>query len=179
MRATRWTSQDVSGCVFPNCVVQTRTTGNSVDVTIDLNHSYDFGGQYVVPPDTPKLVNVAVMGNDAKAGTVVWGQRVGELDGSNGILTGGSVTRTFGGLKYNAHYVAVLYSPYLGFGNLRPFTRHCFRTGPDPDPVTQHTGCFAHPTLGFAACIAARNACNNDSSTNWDNDRNQCRPASN
>ncbi|MCY4202919.1 MAG: hypothetical protein OXD38_09990 [Aestuariivita sp.] len=154
---------------------------------MDLRNDYDFGGQYVVPPDTPKLVNVAVMGNDAKAGTVVWGQRLGELDGSDVILNGGSVTLTFGGLKYNAHYVAVLYSPYLGFTNLRPFARYCFRTGPDPNAVPDATGCFRPytPTVdgssqpaNWMLCNAARAACNAAADTTWEQAGNRCIAAS-
>ena len=126
------------------------------------------------PAGDPKLIRIAVMGNDAKAGTVVWGREVGELTDQNIFKT-----FTFTGLKPDAHYVAVLYSPYLGFGNLRPFSLYCFRTAPDPNPITQHTGCFAHPTLGYTACVAARNACNAASDTTWENGRNRCIPAGN
>ncbi|MCY4284388.1 MAG: hypothetical protein OXC65_03485 [Thiotrichales bacterium] len=78
-RVTRWTTQDQNDCVFPNCYVQINSiTENSADVTVDVQHAYDFNGKYDVPPTTPKVVNVAVMGNDAAAGTVVWGKRVGE-----------------------------------------------------------------------------------------------------
>ncbi|MCY4313747.1 MAG: hypothetical protein OXD44_08665 [Gammaproteobacteria bacterium] len=78
-------------------------------------------------------------------------------------------------------YVVVLYSPYEGYGNLKPFARICFRTDRDPSNPWggSASGCFAHPTLGYAACVTARNDCNTDPNTNWDNGRNECRPASN
>ena len=189
-RVTRWTSQDQSGCAFPHCVVQiNRITENSAEVQVDVQHAHDFGGEYDVPPTTPKVVKVAVMGNDAKAGTVVWGKQVGELNGSSNptdVLQG---TRTFTGLKPNAHYVAVLYAPYLGFGNLRPFARYCFRTAASPwMPDPGNRGCFTPytPTVGgtqqpvnYMACVQARNACNAAPTTTWEQAGNRCIPASN
>ena len=140
-RVTGWTQQITANCVFPRCVLQTSgITHNSVDVTLDVIHTSDFEGQYQVSPGTPKLVDIAVMGNDNTARTVVWGQRIGELDGTSETVLQGS--RTFSGPEPNAHYVAVVYSPYLGYGNLNPFVLSCFRTAPAPVFQPPHaTGC--------------------------------------
>jgi len=88
--------------------------------------------------------------------------------------------------KPDKHYCIALFSPEPGdyYHDRNPFTTAGFRTPADlnpPAPVQTgySTGCFAHPTLGYAACVMARNACNAMSNMNWDNDRNQCRPASN
>ena len=114
------------------------------------------------------------MGNDATAGTVVWGRDVGEIGAT--AVRGGPYT--FDGLKPNTHYVAVLYSPYLGYGNLRPLVMVCFRTARDPNNPWggTATGCFAPytPTIdgtlrpaNYTACKTARDACNNNSDTTW------------
>ena len=148
------------------------------------------GFDYMPPvPNSPKYIHFAVMGNDSKAGTVVLGgTRIGDLDAAEFGLSFDSSNARITGLKPNAHYVAVFYSPYLGFGNLRPFALYCLRTAPDPNPVLQHTGCFLPytPTPGgteqsanWAACNRARTACNNDSATTWEQARNRCIAASN
>lgn len=142
-------------------------------------------------PDDPKYIHFAVMGNDSKAGTVVLGgTRIGDLDAGQYGLTFGSSDTGVSGLKPNAHYVAVFYSPYLGFGNLRPFARYCFRTARDPSNPWggSATGCFAPytPTVGgtrlaanYTACVTARNACNAAANTTWERAGNRCIPASN
>ena len=88
--------------------------------------------------------------------------------------------------KPDKHYCIALFSPEPGdyYHDRNPFTTAGFRTPADPNPPAPvqtgySTGCFAHPTLGYAACVMARNACNAMSNMNWDNDRNTCRPASN
>jgi len=178
-RVTRWTSENKTDCTFPACVLQiTGITHNSATISLDIAPNFTFGGQYSETsfPNDPKLVNVAVMGNDAKAGTRMWGKRIGEITST--ILSG---TLNVTDLEPNAHYVAVVYSPYLGYGNLNPFSMQCFRTARDPsNPYGGYrTGCFAHPTLDYAACVQARNTCNASPTTTWQNDRNRCIPSSN
>jgi len=107
-----------------------------------------------------------------------------DLNGINGRMPLGSWQQTLR-TRPNTSYCFAVYAGNSGsyFYN-RPITSAGFRTPADPSPPAPvqtgyFTGCFAHPTLSYAACVTARNACNNDSSTNWDNDRNQCRPATN
>ncbi len=114
------------------------------------------------------------MGNDAKAGTVVWGHRIGELNGTSAVLEG---NRTFSGLKPNAHYVVVIYAPYLGYGSLNPFHLRCFRTAKDPNTPFPNggygTGCFANGIVGYAQCVQDRQNCT-DGGGNWNNSNLSC-----
>ena len=196
-RVTRWTeiragslqtqlSRGIMGTAAP--------THNSVFLRVNLNKSeLDESGYSTPLPTDPKQIGIAVMGNDAKAGTRVWGRIVGIVPESGDDLTGDF---TFGGLEPNAHYVAVLYSPYSVGGNLDPFFRLCFRTARDPaNPYGGEgsSGCFAPytPTVGgerqpaprsqsaYQACVQARNACNAASNTTWETAGNRCIPASN
>ncbi len=170
-RTTGVTSQDTTNCAFPNCVLQISAIAqNSATVSLDIAHDHTFGGQYRVSPSTPKRVDVAVMGNDAKSGTVVWGHQIGELSGGTGVLSG---SRTFTGLKPDAHYVALVYAPYVGYSNLNPFATFCFRTAPAPwAPHPFNTGCAADPR-GYATCAAERQACTDGGGT-WSNSNRTC-----
>ena len=185
-RTTRWTSQIIATGSQIDRSSTNSHTHNQIWLDVGILAASTFGGQYPVGAvgDSPRLVKIAVMGNDAKAGTVVWGQDVGTLG------TDLSTSHRFTGLKPNTHYVAVLYSPYLGYGNLNPLARYCFRT--DRDPANPYggsgTGCFAPytPTVGgtrqsanYTACVQARNACNAASNTTWEQAGNRCIPASN
>ena len=190
-RVTRWTSE-ISPAGFN--IITRWVNQNTMQITgsITPDDGLGSGFDYTPPlPDDPKFIHYAVMGNDSKAGTVVFGgRRIGDLDEVQHGLTLGSSDTRITGLKPNTHYVAVFYSPYVGFGNLRPFARYCFRTARDPDNPWggSGTGCFAPytPTVGgtrmpanYALCTAARTACNDAANTTWEQAGNRCIPASN
>ena len=184
-RVTRWTTEINP----PGFTIGSRDINqNSLNMSGSILRG-DGYFDYTPPfPDDPKYIHFAVMGNDSKAGTVVLGgTRIGDLnEGQYGLTFGSSDTRV-SGLKPNAHYVAVFYSPYLGFTNLRPFARYCFRTGPDPNAVPDATGCFRPytPTVdgssqpaNWMLCNAARAACNAAADTTWEQAGNRCIAAS-
>ncbi len=190
-RVTRWTSE-----IHRNgfSVTSRAVTHNTVQLGGSIAKPDQFGNgfDYTPPlPDDPQFIHFAVMGNDSKAGTVVLGgRRIGDLDAVEFGLSFDSSNARVSGLKPNTHYVAVFYSPYLGFGNLNPFVRYCFRTDRDPDNPWggSGTGCFAPytPTVdgprmpaNYALCAAARTACNDAADTTWEAAGNRCIAASN
>ena len=197
-RVTRWTSQIVARTDGDYGIsVGSTHTHNAISFTVGVQASEHVASalEEYYPAGVPRLVRIAVMGNDSKAGFAVWARDVGEFADENGVIANSNPfgNFTFTGLKPHTHYVAVLYSPYIG--NLRPFSRYCFRTDRDPaNPWGGYgTGCFAPytPTVGgerqpaprsqsaYQTCVQARNACNAASNTTWETAGNRCIPASN
>jgi len=187
-RVTRWTTEINP----PGFIVGSRHFGQNELSMAGSILKGDAGFDYTPPlPDDPKYIHYAVMGNDSKAGTVVLGgTRIGDLNDEGFGLTFGSNKTRVSGLKPNTHYVAVFYSPYLGFGNLKPLARYRFRTARDPNPlpVPGTSGCFLPytPTVdgtrmpaNYSACVQARNACNAAANTTWEQAGNRCIAASN
>ncbi len=173
-RVTRWTSQiDCAGKDCTLTLADNHLIHNQISVLATVLANSDFGGLYTKAdfPNDRRTVYVAVIGNDAKAGTVVQGQWVGDISDTQHA----SNRVTFDGLKPNAHYVAVLYAPYLGSGNLNPFVRYCFRTARDPSNPWggSASGCFQPYAGGYAACNAARTECNNQNGS-WDDVHLRC-----
>ncbi len=107
LRTTRWTSEKQQFGIVWNFAASA-IKHNSVNLSVDLQQ---YTAYYTPPfPDDPKLLHIAVMGNDATAGTNVHGggRIVDDLDALTNVTT---VNKTIRGLKPNAHYVAVVYSP--------------------------------------------------------------------
>ncbi|MCY4242720.1 MAG: hypothetical protein OXD36_13365, partial [Rhodobacter sp.] len=115
--------------------------------------------------------------NDSTAGPVVLGgTRVGDLNEHPGGIVFDSSHTGVSGLKPNAHYVAVFYSPYLGFGNLRPFARYCFRTEAAWNPNSLGAGCGAETSLAYVQqCYQCKYV---QTDRRWDANTNRCVSAS-
>ncbi|MCY4261199.1 MAG: hypothetical protein OXC91_13175 [Rhodobacteraceae bacterium] len=110
-RGTLWTSQD--DCTGKDCSIRrsgvAQHTHNSIWLDVGVLANSTFGGDYpTLPPGTPKLVHLAVMGNDGKAGPVVWGRAAGAISST-------SIDESF------------------QFTGLKPFAVYCFRTAQDPN----------------------------------------------
>ncbi len=140
------------------------------------------GGCDVSPPYTMRY--------GAVSGSSCLGLSQSAISGINGTISLTSWQQTIRARPNTAYCLALFTAESGSYYNNTAFTSAWFRTPPDPNPRTPSptgfgTGCF-NDSRGYAACAAARQACIDDPTTNWeqssgpgDNTPNRCVPKTN